>query len=840
MRASFSQWAHSALESAPVRRIGRTGQTLGRLPGLLTERLARLRRQRHALKPQSQPEAALKTGEGGEGKVYGAASGREFSRKSNPWLFRSGLVLVIISIIAGLTTYAVLTGLTPIRPTHEVVVTMLGINGVLIAAMLAIVTWQIIGLWRARRRQAAGAGLHVRIVGLFSVVALFPAILLAVFASVSLDRGLDQWFSARTKAIIKDSIDVANAYLNEHGKIIRTDLVGMARELEAGSQLLQENREGFQRYAGALAAERRIPFAFLVDNTGQPVLEAMRSANYAYVPPPADAIALANEGRVVDIGMNGPGAVGALKKLNGFDNLYLYVLRSVDATVIGHLRRTAANINDYNKLLQQRTGVQIAFAMMFVVIALTLLVSAIWVGLWFANDLVAPIRRLIGAAQDVSRGNLAVAVEVEQPRGDIGQLGSTFNRMTSELRNQRDALVGANTKLDERRRFMEAVLSGVTAGVIGVDGQGVITLVNRSALDLIGLEEEALIGKRLEEALPQFAAVVGKAPAQSRKPVQSQISYRRESTELTLSVRVTRQGAAGKRNYGFVVTFDDITELVVAQRTSAWADVAQRIAHEIKNPLTPIQLSAERIRRKYASYITVDREIFDRCTDTIVRHVGDIGRMVDEFSSFARMPKPVFEKNDVGDIVREAVILFQMSVSDIEYVIDVPQKPLVVDCDRRLLTQGVTNLVKNAGEAIAAARTSDKKGEGYTGRIVARVQQQGTRCVIEVVDNGCGLPTENRHRLTEPYVTTRQKGTGLGLAIVQRIAEQHGGKIELDDARGEKGEISGAVVRVAFPMDRAADEPEVTEVEERRQGASLDSEAKHRLVGDNEGVSYGV
>jgi two-component system nitrogen regulation sensor histidine kinase NtrY len=302
---------------------------------------------------------------------------------------------------------------------------------------------------------------------------------------------------------------------------------------------------------------------------------------------------------------------------------------------------------------------------------------------------------------------------------------------------------------------------------------------------------------------------------------------------------VTREGA-GKRNDGFVVTFDDITELVVAQRTSAWADVAQRIAHEIKNPLTPIQLSAERIRRKYASHITVDREIFDRCTDTIVRHVGDIGRMVDEFSSFARMPKPVFEKNDVGDIVREAVILFQMSVSDIEYVIDVPQKPLVVDCDRRLLTQGVTNLVKNAGEAIGAARSSDKKGEGYIGRIVARVQQQGTRCVIEVVDNGCGLPTENRHRLTEPYVTTRQKGTGLGLAIVQRIAEQHGGKIELDDARDEKGEVSGAVVRVTVPLDRAADEPEVTEVEERRQAGPLDSEAKHRLVGDNEGVSYGV
>jgi two-component system nitrogen regulation sensor histidine kinase NtrY len=789
--------------------------------------------------PLAPPRGGENSKEIGEGRAQAPAE-PAFSRTKNPWLFRSGLILVIVSIASGLSTYAVLTGLTPIRPDHNVVVTMLRLNGLLIAAMIAIVAWQIFGLWRARRRQAAGAGLHVRIVSLFTGVALVPAILLAVFASVSLDRGLDQWFSARTKSIIKDSVEVANAYLNEHGKIIRSDLVGMARDLESGSQLLAENREGFQRYAGALAVERRLPYAFIIDANGQIVLEAMRPQNAAYVAPPAEAMSLANEGRIVDIGMNAPGAVGALKKLNNLDNLYLYVLRPVDPTVIGHLRRTAANVADYGALQQRRTGVQIAFAMMFVVIALTLLVSAIWVGLWFANDLVSPIRRLIAAAQDVSRGNLATVVQVDSARGDVGQLGTTFNRMTSELRNQRDALVGANSKLDERRRFMEAVLSGVTAGVIGVDGQGTITLVNRSAVDLLGLSEETLIGKRLGEALPQFAAVVAKAPAQSRKPVQSQIAYRREGSELTLSVRVTREGAATKRNYGFVVTFDDITELVVAQRTSAWADVAQRIAHEIKNPLTPIQLSAERIRRKYAGQITTDREIFDRCTDTIVRHVGDIGRMVDEFSSFARMPKPVFEKNDMGDIVREAVILFQMSVSDIEYTIDVPEKPLVVDCDRRLLTQAVTNLVKNAGEAIASARSPDKKGEAHVGRITARVEQQGVRLVIEVVDNGCGLPTENRHRLTEPYVTTRAKGTGLGLAIVQRIAEQHGGKIELDDARDKSGEISGAVVRLTVPLDRAADEPEVTEVEERRQSAAPANEANHRLAGGKEGVSYGV
>jgi two-component system nitrogen regulation sensor histidine kinase NtrY len=308
---------------------------------------------------------------------------------------------------------------------------------------------------------------------------------------------------------------------------------------------------------------------------------------------------------------------------------------------------------------------------------------------------------------------------------------------------------------------------------------------------------------------------------------------------MTLSLRVTHEGV-GKKAYGYVVTFDDITELVVAQRTSAWADVARRIAHEIKNPLTPIQLSAERIRRKSGDSITTDREIFDRCTDTIIRHVGDIGRMVDEFSSFARMPKPVFEDADAAAIVKEAVILFQMSGSDIDYKIELPEKQLMIECDRRLLTQAVTNLVKNAGEAIATARQSGAKGEDYRGRVAARVLSQGERCVIEVTDNGCGLPTENRHRLTEPYVTTRQKGTGLGLAIVQRIAEQHDGVLELDDAVDETGAVTGATVRMVIPVRRSSEVGEVMELGERRSEPFAEEQSQSRHGGAKQGVSYGV
>ncbi len=759
-------------------------------------------------------------------------------RRKGRRMFQAGLLIVILSILSGLCTYFVLTGLTSIAPTHYVVITVWLINGVLITAMLAIVGLQLFGLWRARRREAAGARLHIRIVSLFSVVALFPAILLAIFASISLDRGLDQWFSDRTKTIIHDSVEVANAYLIEHGKTVRADALGMARDMENSARLLDDNPEAFRRYAAALAVERRLPYAYLVNSKGQPVIEVMKREGATFDAPPKSALAQAADGRIVDAGLTLTGGVGAVKRLSNFDNLYLYVRRPVDPTVIGHLRRTDANVREYGTLQDRRFGVQVAFAMMYVVIALTLLLASIWVGLWFANRLVAPIRRLISAAQEISSGNLDVAVRVESPQSDTGNLAATFNRMTADLKTQRDALVGVNTALDERRRFTEAVLAGVTAGIIGVDAQGVITLVNSSATKLLGRNEQDLIGKPIANAVPEFTAIVAKASGRGRRAAQAQISYRREGADLMLSVRVTQE-AGGTTDYGFVVTFDDITELVVAQRTSAWADVARRIAHEIKNPLTPIQLSAERIRRKYGDAITTDREIFDRCTDTIIRHVGDIGRMVDEFSSFARMPKPVFEIHDLSAIVKEAVILFQMSSSDIEYRMELPETPLMVECDRRLLTQAVTNLVKNAGEAIATARQSGQKGDDYRGRIVARVGSMGSRGLVEVTDNGCGLPAENRNRLTEPYVTTRQKGTGLGLAIVHRIAEQHEGVLELDDAFDENGAVTGAVVRIVIPVSRSAEAAEITEISDGR-GDAFAGEQTYRHEGGKEGVSYGV
>ncbi len=768
------------------------------------------------------------------------------SRRRVPFTF--GLTTMVLSLCSGLATYVILTGLTPIVPTHAVVVSVLLINLALVLAMMMILAWQVTGLWRARRRQDAGAQLHVRIASLFSVIAVTPAILLAVFASISLDRGLDHWFSDRTKSIIQNSIDVATAYLQEHGQVIRADTLGMARDIDAAVDLVRTRPQGFGNFLTAQAAIRSLPIAYLIDGKGNILATAATLQDFPYRPPPPKAMELAKTGQVVVIAPGHTNMVGAIKSLNNFNDTYLYVIRPVNAHVLQQLRETRASVAEYQLLEQRRTGVQVAFGLMYVAIALTFLLSAIWIGMWFANRLVAPIGELMSAAQQISEGNLDVDVPVNPSDGDLATLGSTFNTMAADLKSQHDELIGANSKLDERRRFMEAVLSGVTAGVVGVDNDGVITLVNRSAETLLKLKNTAVMGKPLQKIVPQFAPPLKRAQKQNKRLITDQITLRVGDQERYFAVRVTTKGS-GRDIEGYVVTFDDITELVSAQRSTAWADIARRIAHEIKNPLTPIQLSAERIRRKYGDSITKDREIFDQCTDTIIRQVSDIGRMVDEFSDFARMPKPVMEPHDLREILREAIFLFQVSRPEISFELDLPDKPVVVLCDRRLFSQALTNLVKNASEAIDTAFENDPE-RTEKGRVTAKLRQKDDRIQLSVIDNGCGLPEENRQRLVEPYMTTRTKGTGLGLAIVQRIVEQHGGTLYLTDAPKRCGKVQGASIRMEFPVPEteelaSSDKNETksdskTENKTKAGSERTSTVAKDAAEKEKEGVSDGV
>ena len=717
--------------------------------------------------------------------------------------FWIGLVLVLLSLVSAFATYLILTGLTPIPPRNEVVLGVLALNIVLIVAMIALLTWQVIGLARAWRKRIPGARLHIRIVGLFSIIAALPTILLAVGATVTFARSLDGWFATSTRAIVLSSRDVANAYLDEHGQVIRTDIVNMARDLDMAAGSIAGDPIRLQRLVMVQAGLRDLPAAYIVNSEGQPVVETSADDRLPYISPTRSALEQAASGQVTLMMPNAHNyRVGAVAKLERYPGMYLYVARGVSPQVTEHLRLTAQNVDEFNRLRKARGGLKVAHGLMYLMISMTAVLAAIWVGLWFAGRFVAPIRRLIGAAQEVSTGNLDVELPEKRGEGDLRRLSQTFNTMTRELKNQHDALVTANEQLLERRHFMEAVLSGVSAGVIGLDSQDRITLASRAATKLLGIEDADLVGKKLREAIPAFSGVLDHAGEHTLKQrSQEEITLDVGGEERTFAVMVTRERSSGG-DVGSVVTFDDVTDLVSAQRTAAWADVARRIAHEIKNPLTPIQLSAERLRRKYAKNITHDRETFDRLTMTIERQVTDLKTMVDEFAEFARMPKPEMASSDLRHAVQEPVVLFREGHPDISYDLRIPEKPLLMSIDRRLITRAITNLVKNASEAVETAReTAVQEDPHWKGWIETIVTPQSDRVTIEVIDNGIGLPKQNRARLLEPYVTTKgHKGTGLGLAMVQKITEQHGGTLALEDAPVVPGRPHGALVRITLPL----------------------------------------
>jgi two-component system, NtrC family, nitrogen regulation sensor histidine kinase NtrY len=700
-----------------------------------------------------------------------------------------------LALLSAFVTFVVLTGLTRIEPTRDVVISFMLINAAIILLLVGIIVREVWVVVQARRRGRAAARLHVQIVGLFSVIAVLPAVLVAIVANVTIDRGFDRLFSGPTREVIQNSLIVARAYLNEHAQLIRGDILGMANDLARARPLFDQDRRTFRELLTASATSRNLPGAMLIDKDRNILETAQTGIQRAFAIPPPEFLSNVGEAEPEIAVIPEANYVAAVVRLRAFENTFLYVARLLDPHVVAQVNETQASVAEYAELESRRLGMQVSLALMFAVIGLTILMASILIGLNFANWLVAPIRRLMSAANLVSTGDLHVQVPVHQSEGDLAQLGETFNKMTQELRTQRDDLVNASDLIDSRRRFIEAVLSSASAGIIGVDASGSVGILNRSAEKLIGHAESETLGHPLSDVLPELDDMMKTARESTQRLVQGQITITRDGRERNLSVRVSAEQTSHSRD-SYIITLDDITDLVSAQRTSAWADVARRIAHEIKNPLTPIQLSAERIRRKFGKVITEDKAVFEQCTETIVRQVDDIRRMVDEFSRFARMPKPVIEGEDVADTVRQTVFLMRVGHPDIDIEAEIKEEPMRAQFDRRLISQALTNIIKNATEAIEAV-PPEQLGKGRIDVIAAR---EGDEIVIDVIDNGIGLPKVSRARLLEPYVTTREKGTGLGLAIVGRVLEDHGGRIELNDAADIRPGQRGAWMRLRFAV----------------------------------------
>src|SRR3954462_5368942 len=706
---------------------------------------------------------------------------------------------VAVALLSALLTFVVLTGLARIQPTREVVISFMLINAGVILLLVGIIVREVWTVVQARRRGRAAAKLHVQIVGLFSVIAVLPAVLVAIVANVTIDRGFDRLFSGPTREVIQNSLIVARAYLYEHAELIRGDILGMANDISHARPLYDQDRGTFRELLTASAAQRNLPGAMLIDKERNVLETAQTGIQQAFTTPAPEFLSNVKENEPEISVFPEGNYVAAVIRLRAFNDTFLYVARLLDPHVVAQVNETQASVAEYAELESRRLGMQVSLALMFAVIGLTILMASVLIGLNFANWLVTPIRRLMSAANLVSTGDLHVQVPVHKSEGDLAQLGETFNKMTQELRTQRDELVSASDLIDSRRRFIEAVLSSASAGIIGVDASGSVGILNRSAEKLIGHAESETLGHPLSEIIPELDDMMKTAREGTQRLVQGQITITRDGHERNLSVRVSAEQTSQSRD-SYIITLNDITELVSAQRTSAWGDVARRIAHEIKNPLTPIQLSAERIRRKFGKVITEDKAIFEQCTDTIVRQVDDIRRMVDEFSRFARMPKPVMEGEDVADTVRQVVFLMRVGHSELDIETVIKDEPLRAQFDRRLISQALTNIIKNATEAIEAV-PPETLGKGRIEVIPAR---EGDDIVIDVIDNGIGLPKVSRSRLLEPYVTTREKGTGLGLAIVGRVLEDHGGGIELHDAAEIRPGARGAWMRLRFAISGKA------------------------------------
>ncbi|RCW24890.1 PAS/PAC sensor signal transduction histidine kinase [Ciceribacter lividus] len=708
-----------------------------------------------------------------------------------------GLVLAGGALACAVFTLPVLLGLTPIAPTSNVLIASAVLNSLFVVGLMFLIGREVSRLVRARTRGRAAARLHVRIVALFSVVAITPAILVAIFASITLNVGLDRWFSLRTQSIVSSSMNVAQAYMLENASYLQGQTISMANDLDRNRALFFLDRTGFVQLMTRQAKGRGMLGAFLVRQDGSAITQAEIKTDKPLPAIPKDALESAAAGQPTLIPPGVTNLVGAIIKLDSISGTFLYTIRAVDPKVMAAMRLMEDNTAEYKAMEAGRTSLQIAFAVLYLGFALIVLLAAIWTAIAIADRIVRPIRLLISAADNVASGNFNVIVPVRSADGDVGSLSLTFNKMISQIRTQRDEILEAKDEVDDRRRFIEAVLSGVTAAVIGVEDDGVITIVNPSAEYFLAQSSEEIVGKKLSIVAPEIDRVMAEAAVRHRGEYRQQINLIRGGKERTLSVQVTREETRGAAD-AYVITLDDITDLVIAQRSTAWADVARRIAHEIKNPLTPIQLSAERIKRRYGRQIDEnDRAVFDQCTDTIVRQVEDIGRMVDEFSAFARMPKPAKQRSDLRDILRDAVFLREMGNNDVTFLREFGDKPLEGSFDARMLGQAVGNIIKNAVEAIEAVPAEERRG----GKVLVRsaYDEGQDSFVVDVIDNGRGLPVENRHRILEPYMTMREKGTGLGLAIVKKIIEEHGGQLELHDAPAEFDHGRGAMIRIVLP-----------------------------------------
>jgi two-component system nitrogen regulation sensor histidine kinase NtrY len=697
-----------------------------------------------------------------------------------------GLLLAVLTGVAAFVTYSSFS--RPISPEHMSY--LLTFDLALLGMLCLVVGWHVVVLLRARKRGMAGAKLHLKLVMAFIFLAVTPALVVAGAGGYLFFAGIQTWFSESVSGAVRESREVADAALEAYQSTIVGDALSVAGQL---NRISSADEDELVSVLNNTLLNRGLSDAFIFDANSRIVARSTLGFSIGFETIRDVDLERARVGDVVVMSSEDNARARALVRLDRYNDNYLLISRLTDPKILGHRQMAEDASARYTAFETRRLDLQRGVLLVFVVVGVALLLGAVLLGMNIAGQIIQPISELIRAADRVRGGDLSVRVQVTGHSNELSTLIRSFNRMTNQLQGQRRELIETNRQLEERTRFTEAVLAGVSAGILDMNSEGVIQLANTLAGELLGVDAESLVGQPVLAILPEMEELFVEAHRRPGRQIEQQVALKRAGLGTrTFHVRMAPE-LAGDDVRGYVLTFDEITALVSAQRMAAWADVARRIAHEIKNPLTPIQLSAERLKRKYLSQISEAPEIFQDCIDIIVRQVDDIRRMVDEFSSFARMPAAVIKPHNMCAIVREVLSFERSAHSQISFNTDLPAQDVNLLCDHRQIRQALLNLVQNACNAIE--EREDATDLLPNGQITVSLRQHSDSVVLSIIDNGKGLPKDEREKLTEPYVTTRTKGTGLGLAIVKKIMEDHGGNIDLMD-----NPTGGAIVQLVFPI----------------------------------------
>ncbi|MDB9919226.1 PAS domain-containing sensor histidine kinase [Amylibacter sp.] len=732
-----------------------------------------------------------------------------FKRKIKQW--RNHRKFLIISAWSLILLGPILTGLTVYILQGEfgsnlsnVLRFILLIDGIYLLVVIAIVGYSVMRMFAARRAKSAGSRLHMRLSRVFAIVALIPTVLVAVFAVVTLSIGVEGWFSKNVQNVVSSSLSAANAYKNEQSNDLKVDLKFMAirlNEYKDTNSFVSDSDLRLQLISYQNLIQRGLKEAYIIDGNANLRSRGELSYLFGYEEPNQEAMDSAKTGDLFIIEDWPNNEFRGLIKLESFADKYLYISRVVDGNILNLLDKTMESAITYNTMEAQREKILWSYGLLYFGFATFVILSSILLGMLFAERLSRPVGRLAGAAQRLGAGDFDVQVIEEKGDDEIAMLSRVFNHMTKQVKRQRDDLITANDYTERRRRLFDSVLSGVTAGVIGLSSDGNVGFINLAAEKLLNLNAENHEGKSIKLAVPEFVDLFLLIQKNENKTQQQEIKLTRAGATEILLVRVSARISEDLLVEGYVITFDDVTDLVSAQRLAAWGDVAQRIAHEIKNPLTPIQLSAERLKRKYSPMVGAEEDNLSQYCDVIIRQTNDLRRIVDEFSKFARMPEPIKRSVNITKLLKEVILLFEISSPAIKIKLKNPHGDINVNVDETMINQAFTNLIKNAGEAIESKAKLNSTNK-FDPEIRIFIKKDVNNLEIIIEDNGIGLPTQERSRLFEPYVTNRENGTGLGLSIVKKIIEEHNGSLELLDASPfSNNEDFGAKMRIIFPKE---------------------------------------